>query len=33
MARIKEDYTLHMLQPDITVSRWEEAVEFLEGRT
>lgn len=29
--RVKEDYTLHHLLPDITVSRWEDAVEFLEA--
>ena len=34
LARVKEDYSLHQLQPDITVaaSRWEDAVEFLEAR-
>ena len=33
LARVKEDYSLHQLQPDITVavSRWEDAVEFLEA--
>jgi len=32
-ARIKEDHVLHMLQPDLIVSRggWERAVSFLEG--
>jgi cysteate synthase len=32
LARIKEDKTLHRLKPDITVSRWEDAVQFLESR-
>lgn len=34
LVRVKEDYSLHQLQPDITVaaSRWEDAVEFLEAR-
>ncbi len=31
VARVKEDFVLQTLQPDMTVSRWEEAVEFLEG--
>lgn len=31
VARLKEDFALCTLQPDTTVSRWEEAVEFLEG--
>jgi cysteate synthase len=30
LARAKEDFTLNQLLPDITVSRWEEAAEFLE---
>ncbi len=33
VARIKEDYSQYMLQPDVTVSQWEEAVQFLEGRS
>lgn len=33
VARIKEDYNQYMLQPDVTVSQWEEAVQFLEGRS
>ena len=32
MARIKEEHTLHMLKPQITVSHWENAVQFLEGK-
>jgi cysteate synthase len=32
VSRIKEDYALHALKPEITVSRWEEAVQFLESR-
>jgi len=31
-ARIKEDHTLQMLRPQITVSHWEQAVLFLEGK-
>ncbi|MDQ1261179.1 MAG: cysteate synthase [Euryarchaeota archaeon] len=31
-ARIKEDHTLQMLRPQITVSHWEQAVQFLEGK-
>lgn len=30
VSRVKEDFALKALQPDITVSRWEEAAEFLE---
>ena len=32
-ARIREDHSLHMLKPDLTVSQkdWEKAVQFLEG--
>lgn len=30
MARLKEDHPRHMLQPDIAVSSWEDAVSFLE---
>ncbi|HPT19223.1 MAG TPA: cysteate synthase [Methanothrix sp.] len=32
-ARIKEDHTLHMLRPDITVQKtgWEQVEQFLEG--
>ncbi len=30
VARIKEDHVQYKLQPDVTVSRWEEAVQFLE---
>ncbi len=33
VARIKEDHPQYMLQPDVTVSRWEEAVQFLEERS
>ena len=33
VARIKEDYPRYMLQPDVTISRWEEAVQFLEDRS
>jgi cysteate synthase len=33
VSRLKEDFTLHTLQPDITVSRWEEAMKFLENRS
>ncbi len=32
VSRIKEDYTLHLQKPEITVSRWEEAVQFLESK-
>lgn len=30
VARVKEDFTLNQLSPDITISHWEEAAEFLE---
>ncbi len=30
VARVKEDFTLNQLSPDITISGWEEAAEFLE---
>jgi len=33
VERIKEDYPRYMLQPDVTISRWEEAVQFLEDRS
>jgi len=33
ISRIKEDYALHALHPEIIVSDWEEAVQFLEGRS
>ena len=33
VSRIKEDYALHALQPEITVSQWEEAAQFLESRS
>ena len=33
VARIKEDHTQYMLQPDVSISRWEEAVQFLEDRS
>ena len=33
VSRVKEDFVLNALQPDATVSRWEEAVEFLESRS
>jgi len=32
VARIKEEHTLHRLMPQITVSHWEQAVQFLEGK-
>ncbi|MCX6673525.1 MAG: cysteate synthase, partial [Methanothrix sp.] len=32
VARIKEEHTLHRLMPQITVSHWEDAVQFLEGK-
>jgi cysteate synthase len=32
VARIKEEHTLRMLEPQITVSHWERAVQFLEGK-
>ena len=32
MARIKEEHTLHRLMPRITISHWEQAVQFLEGK-
>jgi cysteate synthase len=32
IARIKEDHILHMLKPSLTVSHWEPAVQFLEGK-
>ena len=32
VARIKEEYTLHTLKPNITVSRWEQAMQFLEDK-
>ncbi len=32
VARIKEEHTLSMLEPQITVSHWEQAVQFLEGK-
>jgi cysteate synthase len=33
VARIREDHSQYMLQPDVTVSQWEEAVQFLESRS
>ncbi len=33
VERIKEDHPRYTLQPDVTVSRWEEAVQFLEDRS
>jgi cysteate synthase len=33
VSRVKEDFALNTLQPDMTISRWEEAIEFLEGRS
>ena len=33
MARINEDYSRHMLQPDVAVSSWEDAARFLEERS
>jgi cysteate synthase len=32
VARIKEEHTLHRLKPQITISHWEQAVLFLEGK-
>jgi cysteate synthase len=32
VARIKEEHTLHRLVPQITISHWEQAVLFLEGK-
>lgn len=32
LSRLKEDFTLNMLQPDVTISEPEEAMEVLEGR-
>jgi cysteate synthase len=32
VARIKEEHTLHRLTPQITISHWEQAVLFLEGK-
>jgi cysteate synthase len=32
LCRAKEDLALHQLLPEITVSGWEEAAEFLESR-
>jgi cysteate synthase len=32
VARIKEEHTLYMLKPSLTVSHWENAVQFLEGK-
>jgi len=32
VARIREEHTLHRLMPQITVSHWESAVQFLEGK-
>jgi cysteate synthase len=32
VARIKEEQTLHRLMPQITISHWEQAVLFLEGK-
>jgi cysteate synthase len=33
VARIREDQTQYMLQPDVSISSWEEAVQFLEERS
>jgi cysteate synthase len=33
VSRVKEDFVLNTLQPDITISKWEEAMEFLEFRS
>lgn len=33
VSRVKEDFARNALQPDSTVSRWEEAVDFLESRS
>jgi cysteate synthase len=32
LARMKEDHTLKMFKPQITVSHWEQAVSFLESK-
>jgi len=32
VARAREDLTLYNLQPNIIVSQWEDAVDFLEDR-
>lgn len=32
VARIKEEHTLHRIMPQITISHWEQAVQFLEGK-
>jgi cysteate synthase len=32
IARIEEEHTLNMLKPSITISHWEQAVLFLEGK-
>lgn len=32
VARIKEEHPLHRLMPQVTVSHWEAAVQFLEGK-
>jgi cysteate synthase len=32
VARIKEEHTLNMIEPQITISHWEQAVQFLEGK-
>ena len=32
VSRLKEDFALNFLQPDATISRPEEAIEFLEGK-
>jgi hypothetical protein len=31
-ARIKEDHTLQRIRPQITISHWSQAVQFLEGK-
>jgi cysteate synthase len=33
VSRLKEDFALYTLKPDITVSRWEDAMQFLECRS
>jgi cysteate synthase len=32
VARIKEEHTLNMIEPQITISHWEQALQFLEGK-
>ncbi len=32
IARIKEEHTLRRIEPQITISHWEQAIQFLEGK-